>query len=340
MQQFVTSLGIFLKGAVDRTPSIRARDWNERIVAPCERCLLLPGAHTTSVRTPHGQILSISADVGWHHPWFPSVGWDKEGWHVRVRPGFVNGQDPAVPGHEDLLAGPKIRLTSFRAIPAEGEPVPKFFSQLGVQTPKQAFYLDAMQRVVMDTTQRAASAMPPRLLAACDIWVSVARATYRGVAQVVDASGVSGEVVDYSVTFDTTQLDRVGMRPRLLVGEKMPAVLTPTLSERLNGQFQDDGEDRLRIATLYFLSPPDATDPTPNQLWQPYPSNNAFWNLAHAAKNPVPKKPPAPIRMFTGLAGGWADIIGNQMLSGTNELSARASNAVNTTTNEGRFWNV
>lgn len=339
MQQFITSLGIFLKGAVDRTPSLRARDWNEKIVAPAERCMLLPGAYTTSVRTIRGQILNISPEAGWHYPWFPIVRWIDGRWTVQIRPGFVNGQDPTVPGHGDLITGPKIPL-SFRSVPGEGDGIPPFFVPLGVRKPVSGTSINALGMVEMDTTQRDEGALPPRLLAACDVWISVARATYRGTATVVDASGTSGEVVDYSVSYDTSQLDRVGARARLLVGPAMPAVKAPSIYDRLNGQFQDDGEDRLLISTIYFLSPPDVTDPTPNQLWQPYPSNNCFWNLSHAARNDPPKEPPKPIRIFTGLAGGWGDLIGNQLLSGINEASDRVNNAVNTTTNEGRFWNV
>ena len=339
MQQFISSLGIFLKGAVDRTPSLRARDWNERIVAPSERSLLLPGAYTTTVRTPRGQVLNISPEAGWRYPWFPIVRWIEGRWTVQIRPGFVNGEDPAVPGHGDLLDSPKIPL-SFRNVPGEGDPLLPFFEKLGVRKPSGNISINATVSVSIDTTDREQSALPPRLLAACDVWVSVARATYRGVATIVDGSGTSGEAVDYSVTYDTSQLDRVGARPRLLVGPRMPPVKAPTLTERLSGQFQDDGEDRILISTLYFLSPPDATDPQPNQLWQPFPANNCFWNLSHAARNDPPREPPKPIRIFTGLVGGFADLIGNQFLSQINEASDRVNNAVNTTTNEGRFWNV
>jgi hypothetical protein len=348
MQQFITSLGIFLKGAVDRTPSLRARDWNERIVAPSERCLLLPGCYTTSVRTPRGQIVNISPEAGWHHPWFCSVRWKNgrdgrngnDGWTVHVRPGFVNGQDPAVPGHGDLIAGPQLALAGFRSIPADGDPVPKFFARLGVRTPDPGISINSANLIEVDVTQRDETGPPPRLLAACDVWVSVARATYVSTTTFVDGSGASGQYADFSVAFDTTQLDRLGTRPRLLVGPQMPKVKSPTLGERLNGQFLDDGEDRIRISTIYFLSPPYATDPTPNQLWQPYAANGCFWNLSHSARNQRPAKPSPPLRMFTGLAGGWGDIIGNQILSGINAFTQQAENAIVTTTNEGRFWSI
>jgi hypothetical protein len=177
-----------------------------------------------------------------------------------------------------------------------------------------------------------------RPLVACDVWVSVARAAYRGEATVVDGSGVSGEVVDYAVTFETSQLDRVGSRPRLLTGPKMPEVRPPNFLERmLYGQYQDDGEDRILISTVYFLGMEGAVPPV-NRSWQPFVGHNCFWNLSHRAKNAVPRQPPAPVRIFTGLAGGWGDIIGNQMLSQLNELSDRVNNAANTTDNVGRYW--
>jgi hypothetical protein len=339
MQQFISSLGIFLKGAVDRTPSLRARDWNERIVDPASRCLLLPGAYTTSVRTPRGQIVNISPEAGWRYPWFPTVRWKDKAWHVNIRPGFVNGQDPEVAGYGDLIDGPWIRLPAFREVPGEGSLLPKFFERLGVKPQDTSTTVSELGGVQVDITDRTPT-IPPRLLAACDVWVSVARATYRGEVTVVDQSGTSGEVVDYAVTYDSTQLDRLGARPRLLVGDKMPEVKAPTIYERLNGEFQDDGEDRILICTIYFLSPENATEFSPNQLWQPFPASNAFWNMGHAARNAIPKAPPDPIRLFTGLAGGWGDLIGNQMLSSINEVSDRVNNAVNTTTNEGRFWTI
>lgn len=338
MQQFITSLGIFLKGSVDRRPSLRARDWNERIVGPCVAAQLLPGAHSTIYRTTRGQVVNLDPAQGWPHPWFVTpAGWSKDGFRVRVRPGFVNGHAP-VYGPGTLLDGPLVAVNAWRPVDGTDGRIPGFFAALGVRDTlnESGIAISAEGGVAVDVTQRETQT-PPRLLVACDIWVSVARAAYRGTVTVTDQSGTSGEVVDYGVTFDASRLEAVGSAPRLNVGTFLP-VRQPTLADRLFGNYQDDGEDRILISTIYMLSPENAEEHRPTPQWQFFRANNCFWNLAHAARNLVPPRNPDPIRLFTGLAGGWLDLIGNQILSQTNELSDRVLSAVNTTTNEGRFW--
>lgn len=345
MQRFITSLGIFLKGSVNRSPSLRARDWNERIVAPCEAAQLRPGAHSTVIRTARGQVLNFDPSLGWIHPWFVSGRWGRDGFYFRVRPGFVNGEAPVVTTASEsapavtLLDGPDIPARNWRAVTGAEEPLPAFFERLGVR--KAASDIKITDNgVSVDVTQREENATPPRLLVAMDVWLAVARATYQSEIRIADPTGVTGEVVDYNVRYDTTNFSRVGAQPRLQWGGKFVPVRAPTLEERLQGQFQDEGEDRVLISTLYLLSPENAQEHVPTPQWQLFRANNCFWNLGHAARNVAPKVNPPPIRIFTGLLGGVGDIIGNQILSGVNEYSDRILNAVNTTTNEGRFWTV
>jgi hypothetical protein len=264
-------------------------------------------------------------------------------WEATVQPGFVGGMDPLVPGagekgaDADLVDGPAIPLRSFRAVPAEGERIPDFFAALGVRAPENPVSLNELGGVTIDTTTRETEDLPPRALRAVDLYLALARATYRGVATEIDATGASGVTVDYAVTFDTSRLDQVGTRPRLMQAGIFPAVRTPTLAERLLGLYQDEGEDRLLVSTVFLLSPPNQLESEPDETWTPYVRHNLFWNLHHAPRN-VP--PAQPIRLFTGLLGGLGDLIGNQILSGINEYSDRVNNAVNTTSNEGRFWSI
>jgi hypothetical protein len=335
--QWITSLGIFLKGGVDRRPGLRARDWNERIVAPCVAAHLMPGAHTEVVRTARGQVINIDPSLGWPHPWFVSgAGWDRTGFRVRVRPGFVNGEPPRI-GEQTLLEGPVIPIRgAWRPVDGTDDRIPGFFEKLGVRRTSPGFEVTAAGGVRVDTTQREFET-PPRRLMACDLWVSVARATFRPQIDILDPTGVTGQVVDYSVTFDVSNLERVGTAPRLQLGRFVP-VRPPTLAERLMSMFQDDGEDRILISTLYMLGPVGVMEYGPTPQWSFYRANNCFWNLHHAARNVPPPRNPAPLRIFTGLLGGIGDIIGNQLLSQVNEFSDRVRNAVNNTTNEGRFW--
>jgi hypothetical protein len=349
VHQFITSLGIFLKGSVNMRPSLRARDWNTMIVAPCVAAQIQPGAHTTIIRTARGQIVNIDPSLGWSHPWFVTpAGWKSDGFHFRVRPGFVNGRAPLVPEaipfvegdtvkmvNLTLLDGPEIRVPAWRQIDGTDEQIPAFFQRLGVR-PAPAGFVIGEAGVQVDTTQRETDT-PPRLLAACDVWVSVARATFRPQIDITDATGVTGQVVDYNVTWDVRELEREGTAPRLNIGRFVP-VRQPTLADRLLGTFTDEGEDRILISTLYMVSPENITDPTPTPEWKFFRANNVFWNLSHAARNIPPRTNPPPLRIFTGLLGGVGDIIGNQILSQVNEISDRVRNAVNATTNEGKFW--
>jgi len=173
---------------------------------------------------------------------------------------------------------------------------------------------------------------------AMDFFVAVARATYEGQVTITDQSGVTGQVVDYYVTYNTDQLQRVGVRPRLLQTARYEPVREPTLAERMLGQFQDEGEDRILISTVYLLSPPNKLEGPPDASWTPFVRHNQFWNLCHRPRNVVPARSPAPIRLYTGLLSGWADLIFNQLLSPLNELSQVVANAVNTTNNAGKFW--
>ena len=213
--------------------------------------------------------------------------------------------------------------------------MPAFFSALGARAPINNLSITATGGV--SVTDSLADEAPRRSLYAGELFLAVARPTYRTNATVVDASGTSGLVVDYSITYDTTQLDLFGRRARLRLAGQFPAVRRPTWFERLQGTFQDDGEDRIRVATVFLLSPP-SPEGGPDASWTPFIQHHLFWNLRYGAKAAIPRRLPAPIRLFTGLAGGFGDAIGNQFLAPINELTAQLDLALNATTPEGRFW--
>jgi len=290
------------------------------------------------------------------HPWkmTPRYNVRFKRWEVRLRAGFINSLDPLCHGylatdkdHEhtrevELWDNPYIPIINWRTPGQSGDVIPEFFKALGVRDADAGFDISESGSITIDGTPEDESLPPPRQLRAVDFYVSVARASMQSSLAAVDGSASSGLSVDYGVTFDTTRLDQVGSRAWLKQIKKFQPVTTPSLQARLSGQFQDEGEDRILISTLWLLSPPDATG-EPDGAWSPYPENNdkgGFWNLRHAARNLPPDNPEPPIRIQTGLAAGFGDIIANQMLSSTNELSQQVSNAVNNTTNEGKFWSI
>lgn len=283
-------------------------------------------------------IVSPAPEAFWQHPWYTTARWTGKQWTVSIKPGFVNEWDPVIEGigekgaDVDLLDRPRIPVSAFRDVGYEDDPIPKFFLKLGVRAPDSG--ISILGDVVRTTNDD--SSLPRRSLRAVDCYLSVARASYQSRAEQIDASGTSAVVVDYSVTYNTSTLDRYGTRPRLRLAGKFPAVKPPTLAERLMGSFQDEGEDRLLISTVFFLSPPNEPDAPMGPRWTPYVQHNLFWNLQHRARNVAPAKDPEPIRLATGLP--LADLLGNAWLSTINDVSDRILNAVNNTTPEGKFW--
>lgn len=320
--------------------------WNHAVRA-LRRGRARAGRHCLLLELPDGTLVSADPSAAWQHPWFTVPTWDGKQWTATVKPGFVNEWDPTISGlpkskedptDAEMLSLPSIPLQGFRRIPSVGDRLPPFFKALGVLDFFEGASVDASGNVSLKKMPEPTQ--PPRGLVAMDFFVSVARATYQGHVTITDASGVTGQVADYSVSYNTDQLSRLGTRARLRQAERFIPVRTPTLAERLLNQFQDDGEDRTLISTVYFLSPPDKVNGVPDQTWTPFVQHHQFWNLCHRARNEPPAKPPSPIRLYTGLLGGWGDLIFNQLLTPLNELSQTASNAVATTDNAGKFWSA
>jgi len=310
---------------------------------------LLPSASSRVIETAQGQLLILlGEDDSYAHPWITKAHYSG-GWKARVViPGFVNGIDPRVPGVEVedidgtkreavLTDSPEIPLNVFRTPGGEGDKILDVFLALGVREPKaDNLSINALGGVSVIEESEAANTTPPRELRAVDLYIAKSRATFTAQVTLVDASGTSGVIVDYGVKYDTSTLDREGTRTRFMQAGKFQPVRKPTLAERLFGDFQDEGEDRLHICTVFLLSPPNVTG-EPNVSWTPYVQNHVFWHLKHHAPNEVPAKQPDPIRFHSGLAGGLGDLVINQYLALNNDLSSQISAAVNNTTPEGQF---
>lgn len=259
--------------------------------------------------------------------------------------GFVNGIDPVVNG-VGLLQNPTLPLTSFRFIgkgSGSQEQVPLIFQQMGVENPERDIQITAenFDSVFSSLSSEVFASKPKRRLAAVDIVLSVPRASLVGQVEIVDATGASGSIAQYRIGLETGHIETGGTRGTLRAVSKYEPPRQPTLAERIMGLYTDPKEDTLLLSTCYFLSPTDErVSSFPDSHWLPFVAHQVFWNLCHAPRNLVPRQPPPPITLFTGLAAGIGDVIGNQILSQINEFSDRVFNAINNTTNEGRFWSV
>lgn len=321
---------------------LRAPDFR-RGVSLMQRATLLSSATALISAGPNGQLLDLVPDAtAWRHPWTTEARWNPEDerWEARVSvPGFVNGLEPTVATPNDpavsLLEYPWLPMP-FRTVGGDGDGIPAYFSALGAKAPATG---GAAANDVggVTITESLEDEVPRRTLAAGDLFLAQARPTYRSTVTVVDPTGASGLVVDYGVTYDTSTLDSVGSRCRLRVASQFPEVRKPTWMDRFMGTWQDEGEDRLQVSTLFLLSPENA-EGEPDATWTPYVQHHLFWNLRYGAKNQIPKAPIQPIRITTGLLGGLGDAIGNQILAPINELTQKLDNALSMTTPEGRFW--
>ena len=333
---------------------VRASQWN---AALHHAGALMPrnGEGINIYRSPRETVIALADQpLSWRHPWHTLLSWVDEKWQFNVRAGFVNGYDPIVPGTapepteqepkpKDLgmIDVPWIPMRGFRPVGTDGSYVPPFFRKLGVKQVKMPSVtlsnFDSLS--VGDIMQAAEDAAASRKLVAFDIFVTVARATYK-MLPTFTGNIVLGSLLEYNVTYDTNAITAFGTRPRLNQAPKMDEPGEPDFSERLSGLVGDDGLDRLPVATGYLLAPADNPSSVPDRNWTPYVEHKCFWNVTHRARNAVPINLP----QLSGVAGLFA-------LTSRYTLAPAASFAVmeaemqritaavfNSTSNRGVFW--
>jgi hypothetical protein len=338
---------------------VLAQDWN-RAVAWCGRLKALPGIGISVQRSYRGTTVSLESDATeWDHPFKITARWVDKAWRFRVAPGFVNGEPPVVPGTAtpkkktdekdppdlSLLEIDWLKMNQFVELGKDGEnPVPEFLKALGV---KNTFLPPGVIGAggAINAAQLEEIAKPGKAAVKFDVFLSKARAQLVSEPQIVDGSGVTGEIFQAAIRYDTTALDRLGLTPRLLQAPNMPrdsAVNNALL--RILGIEPDVPEDRLLVGTVYLVAP-DRISNKPNENWKPLVRQNVFWNLCHSPRIETPRVTPPPIRFFSGLVGGLGDALINQNLAVLNELSNlvssfsdEASRNYNSVQVGGKYW--
>ncbi|PAW63359.1 MAG: hypothetical protein B9S36_04955, partial [Verrucomicrobiia bacterium Tous-C2TDCM] len=205
-----------------------------------------------------------------------------------------------------------VSVSGFETIVESFEPVPEFFRSLG-------------------------AGEDGRLLRATEIVLHQDRLT-TGTNWTFGA-GVDGTVAQFNVTYGLQPGSRERAYLRTTSRHEPPA--PPDPMDRLMGRSEDEGFDALHLATVYLLSPEDmSAGSNPGPDWTPYVKHRVFWNLVHAVRFDPPVGRTENITLFTGLAGGVADGIINQLLAENNDKSAAASEFLANRTVEGRFWSI
>ena len=343
--------------------------WNKDVLGSLKKEEASGGAHIRVDRFPQGQMVSVKDSGMWHHPWFTSPSWNPASgrWECTVEPGFVEGVDPRVPAVEaeesarlekkkkgsgknvtiGLCDKPHIPFYNYKTITSA---IPKFFQVLGVKEHKDKVSINAAaEKITWDITSDQDTGPKERWLQQAQVYISKARATY-SMDATVQGNLVMGQIVDYTVKYDTTLLATTGSRARLLTAGEMPAVYVPSLADRMAGVYGDDGEDRHLVATVFFLSPadfkppddPKAAMPPPDETWTPYVKHALFWNLCCEALNlpPVNVKQ-SPKDPFLAWFVGRYTFAPMATLGAMDAESQRLlTAAMNSSSNQGHFWTI
>jgi hypothetical protein len=129
-------------------------------------------------------------------------------------------------------------------------------------------------------------------------------------------------------------------RPWLNVTAKYKPIVEVDMGNLLEGT-PDPEFDAIKIATIYFLSPPKFSPELPmDDTWTAFVKHDQFWNLAHAPQKIPDPTPIDPIQLRTGLLGGIADSIFSSLLAPGNDAFNSALQVLRNRNLAGRFWSL
>lgn len=178
-----------------------------------------------------------------------------------------------------------------------------------------------------------------RLIASCDIVLTVTRASVRSDFQQIEILGVPSAIVLQSIEIIPAQ---AGYGARLASVAKYLPPTQPTVEDRISGSYVEPNFEQLLIGTIWLLSPdPLVTEnvqQSPDVRWSAYVENKIFWNVNFESENRIQAPVNENVLLITGLAGGLADPIFTAFLQPINDANARAAAALNNTSFKGHFW--
>jgi hypothetical protein len=347
-----------------KVPIINHRTWNAMI-------------DEVSRRLP---LRFVRTSRRWVHPWTIVPEWSDavEQWVFRIRPGFVNGVEPEIstpatlatertldrieeetgtrPEQDEsvnalITESPQILVSSTRIIgkgadaesvsvsdsgnvAVEFEAVPEFFIQFGV-TDEKVVFQGNLNSGIQEVQYESTDGSP--VLRACDVVLYVDRPAAK--LDVIKGNPLMDSfsallVISYGRS--TTERER----PWLDVTSKYTPRVEVEMGNLLEGS-ADPEFDAIKIATLYFLSPPKFSPDLPmDDTWTAFVKHDQFWNLAHAPQRIPDPTPIDPIRLQTGLVGGIADSIFSSLLAPGNDAFNSALQVLRNRNLAGRFWSL
>ena len=290
------------------------------------------------------------------HPWQISAiyNYEKKAWQTSMLPGLVNGlpayitmlyKDMPLAAQERVDAERKekqqakagkdssfsayldegAKLTHERFRDYSGGGAPDFFKRLGVTDP---------------VTNRAGEleSTATRLLKSCDVVLVQPRPS---LTNRVDY-GLFGSGVQITSTpglFVPTNREPFVISTPLFVEKKEP----PSFRSVFFNTFVDTGRDELHLSRFYLLSPQlPILKPDDLSNWQPFTKYNCHHNLVHATQQIAKAKTnyEKPLTIQTGLLGGLADSIFNNLLTGGLNVANDVLSYLNQRDLAGKFYAV
>jgi len=269
---------------------------------------------------------------GFVHPWQTGAAFDpvERQWVATVAPGFVYGT-PAALNSSFILPPSSFRNIGPDAAPVgiasaggaagalEYEPVPPFFSALGVgPVPRVTF---SESGINTDAVSGGA-----RVLRACDLVLYQPRAF-----TVPDASAGADLRGGVSVSFPADAVPRIEARARFV-----PPVAGPD-----DLPLPDVPHTAALVATVFLVSPGvDSFGAVPDARWTPYVKQSLFWNLAFATKQRLAALRQDNLTFIRGLAAGAGDNVIQGMLDDVNKQTRELAAFLSDRKIEGAFWTV
>lgn len=307
---------------------ISAREWNQLLAS-----------------RRRNRVLSLSQRRGaaGRHPWFTTCVWnrDAEHWQATIKPGLVfNGRACDVTFDSvPLTDGPVVPLTTFRAIGTDavsidgiGEAVPEYFTARGVVDPL-AITLDTEAGL---TTEDQGDTSKACLLRACDIALHQERP--RTTVDWSFGIGADGQFAQFRVGNAGALASKAYVRAM----KQFTAIQPVDDLTRLQGGYDDDGIDSIKVCTVYLLSPAGAAyDSPPDETWTPHVKHDLFYNLAYGHTS---ASGPARQNLTLNLAGlgnaAGAQLTVNQLLAQSNDAANNALQFLLARESKGTFWSI
>lgn len=360
---------------------VRAADWN-KAVSDCGRLVPKAGRGILVDRTPDGSSISADPLFGWRHPWNTVARWREGAWHLNINPGFVNGDPVFVVGtvgtkktvvenqvnrpitvtvggitrtvtetvtertevyNENDLELTEVPWWKVAGTRSVVDDVPAFFVPIGVVSQPQLGSVTTANFDRINLGELAAKASGSRLLRSVDVVAIIYRPQFRSTFEVSDASGTTGGLLQYAPAYDFSSVIANGPQARLVQEAPYVPQKTPDILLRALGVEPDTDQDKILLATVYFLSPEGSEATEIDEQWTPFVKHHVFWNLMHATKNVIPELPsqiPTRPPFFTGLAGGYGDMLINQFNSLKDTIEREVLNFYRQDESGGAFWST